>query len=1043
MLSAVIDWSLRHRFIVVAASLALVASGFVVLERLPIDAFPDTTPVQVQINTVAPSLSPEEVEHQLTFPIEQAIGGLTGLVEVRSLSRFGLSQLTATFDDHTDLYLARQLVSERLSTVELPVGVSRPALGPIATGLGEVFHYIVRSPTRTLSELRTIQDWIIKPQLRSVEGVAEVNGWGGYERQFQVVVDPAKLLKHGMTLEEVAEALRANNANVGGGVVHRSGESLLVHGIALTTTLAEVAGIVIRAVDGVPTYVRDVAEVIDGHEIRRGAVTYGGEGEVVLGLGFMLMGENTHKVARRLRDRMEEIRPSLPSDVEVIVVYDRTELVDLVLKTVRTNLIEGAILVVAVLFVFLGNLRAGLIVAAAIPLSMLFAGNLMLQVGIAGSLMSLGAIDFGLIVDSSVIMVENSMRRLDERGHGNSRIEAGEARSATTLSIVRDAALEVRRPTMFGELIIMVVYLPILALEGIEGKLFKPMALTVVFALGGSLILSLTLMPVLASLVLRPRSQPKEPLVVRACKSVYARVLDFVLAARWPIMVCALISLLVGAWGATRLGAMFIPRLSEGTVVINTVRLAGISLEETVRYGTRIEQLLLDKFPDEIKHIWSRTGTAEIATDPMGIELTDVFVMLHPREQWRRASNQAELVERLEFELAALPAMRTIFAQPIELRVNELVAGIRSDLGIKIFGDDFETLKSIAARVERIVESIEGNADVVTEQLTGQPVLEVRLRQDHLARFGVPAAEVLQFVAALGNIEVGEIRQGQVRFPLTLRLPQVYRDEPERISRLPIRTSAGQQLSLSQLADLGVVQGPSTINREWGKRRIIVQSNVRGRDMGSFVHEAQRRVAQEVRLPSGYFIQYGGQFEHLERAGRRLMIVVPIALGLVFALLYITYGRVSDCLRIFTTLPLAAVGGVLALHLRDLPFSVSAGIGFVAMSGVSVLGDMVFVSYLRRLLDKGVPLEHAIRRTALTRMRPVLMTGLVASLGFAPMAINTGVGAEVQRPLATVVIGCVLTSMLLTLVVLPVLYSIFGPRPSISPTYSMENGVGD
>jgi len=1015
MLAAVIDWCLNHRFLVIAAAVALIATGAYSVNRLPVDAFPDTTPVQVQINTIAPALSPEEVEQQLTFPIEQTVSGLTGLVEVRSISRFGLSQVTAIFDDDSDLYLARQLINERLGAVELPEGVAPPELGPIATGLGEVFHYILTSDTRDLTELRTIQDWIIKPQLASVEGVAEVNSWGGMERQFQVVVDPAKLLKHDLTLSQVTDALRRNNANVGGGLVHRAGESLLVHGVGLTTTLEEVAGIVIHAVDGVPVYIRDVARVVEGHEIRRGAVTYDGRGEAVLGLGFMLMGENTHEIARKLRQRLDEIRPTLPSDVDVVVVYDRTELVDHVLKTVKLNLVEGAILVVAVLFVFLGNLRAGLIVALAIPLSMLFAGNLMLQAGIAGSLMSLGAIDFGLIVDSSVIMVENGMRRLGEEGTSRSAIE-----------IVRDAAIEVRRPTMFGELIIMIVYLPILALEGIEGKLFAPMALTVVFALIGSLILSLTLMPVLASLVLRSKAEHKEPWAVRVCKRAYEPLLDLVLRARWQVVACAAVALAGGAWGATRLGAVFIPRLSEEAVVINTVRLAGISLDETVRYGTRIERVLLDNFPDEIKHIWSRTGTAEVATDPMGIELTDVFMTLHPRGQWTQARDQAELVERMQITLAGMPAMRTIFAQPIELRVNELIAGIRSDLGIKIFGDDFEALKTIAARVESVVKQIRGNADITTEQLTGQPVLQIRLRQDQLARFGVPAAEVLEFIGALGNVPVGEIRQGQIRFPLTVRLPDEYRDEPDRIAKLRIRTSAGQQLTLSQLADLSVVPGPSTINREWSKRRIIVQSNVRGRDVGSFVREAQGRIAEEVKLPPGFFIQYGGQFEHLERAGKRLAFVVPLALGMVFVMLYVTYGRIADCARIFLTLPLAAVGGILALILRDMPFSVSAGVGFVAMSGVSVLGDMVFVSHLRRLLDAGVPIDYAIRRTALTRLRPVLMTGLVASLGFVPMALNSGVGAEVQRPLATVVIGCVLTSMMLTLLVLPVMYSFLG-----------------
>ena len=1017
MLNAIIIWSLRHRFLVIALSFASALIGAYSLSRLPIDAFPDTTPVQVQINTVAPTLSPVEVEQQITFPVEQAISGLRGLVEVRSISKFGLSQVTVIFDDDSEIYLARQLVMERLSTVDLPEGLARPMMGPVATGLGEVYHYLVTSNTKSLSELRTIQDWIIKPQLRSVPGVAEINSWGGRKRHYQVVVDPAKLIKHDLTLLDIFEALRRNNSNVGGGTITRSGEQLLVHGVGLVTTLEEVGNIVINAKDGVPLYVRDIGEVIDGHEIRRGAVTYGGKGEAVLGLGFMIMGENSREVTERLKERMQQVKKTLPPEVDVTTVYDRTELVDRVLHTVKTNLFEGALLVIVVLFVFLGNFRAGFIVALAIPLSMLFAGSLMLRAGIAGSLMSLGAIDFGLIVDSSVIMIENSVRRLADDKDGRSRID-----------IVRDAAIEVRKPTMFGELIIMIVYLPILTLQGMEGKLFSPMALTVVFALGGSLVLSLTLMPVLASLFLPTKAKEREPLIVRFAKRVYGPVLLYVLRARVAVLTTVAVALVGAVWMASGLGAVFIPRLSEEAIVINTVRLAGVSIDQSVQYGTQIERLLLEEFPQEIKHIWSRTGTAEIATDPMGIELTDVFITLHPRDRWTRAATQAELVEQMEIELAGMPAMRTIFTQPIEMRINEMVAGIRSDLGVKVFGDEFEQLKTLATKIEKILRSIPGTADVVTEQVTGQPTLKIRLRQDQLARYGVPAGEVLDFVAAIGNVQVGEIRQGQVRFPLSVRLPDAYRTDPERVAGLLIPTSSGQRLPLSRLADLEIVEGPSTIHREWSKRRVVVQCNARGRDIASLVAEARRRIESEIDFPPGYFVRYGGQFEHLQRAARRLMIVVPLALGLIFVLLYMTYGRFGDVIRIFSTLPLAAVGGVVALYVRDMPFSVSAGIGFVAMFGVSVLGDMVFVSYLRSLLDTGMELQKAIQQAAMTRLRPVLMTGLVASLGFVPMAFNTGVGAEVQRPLATVVIGGVVTSTMLTLLVLPVFYSLLGRR---------------
>ncbi len=1016
MLNAIIEWSLRYRFLVLALTGLLVITGAFSAARLPVDAFPDTTPVQVQINTVAPALTPLEIEQQITFPVEQSISGLKALKEVRSLSKFGLSQVTVIFDDGVDIYFARQLVMERLGTVELPADLPSPTMGPVATGLGEVFHYILTSQTRSLSELRTIQDWIIKPQMRSVPGVAEVNSWGGRERQYQVVVDPDRLLKYDLTLLDVFEALRRNNLNVGGGTINRAGESLLVQGVGLLSTLKQVEDVVITSEDGVPVYVRDLGEVADGHEIRRGAVTYGGQGEAVLGLGFMLMGENTREVTEWMKERMEQIRPSLPEDVKVTTVYDRTELVDHVLHTVETNLFEGAVLVVAVLFVFLGSLRAGLIVASAIPLSMLVAANCMLQMGIAGSLMSLGAIDFGLIVDSSVIQIENSVRHLAHDSGTRSRID-----------VVRDAAIEVRKPTLFGELIIMIVYLPILTLEGIEGKLFRPMALTVIFALVGSLVLSLTLMPVLASLLLPKKPRERDPLMVRVAKRIYAPALDGALRRRAVILTGVAVALAAGVFLATRLGTVFIPRLSEEALVINTVRLAGVSADESARYGTKIEKLLLEKFPDEIRHVWSRTGTAEVATDPMGLELTDVFLTLNPRNQWTRAETQAELVEWMEVELAGMPAMRAIFTQPIEMRVNEMVAGIRSDLGVKVFGDDFETLKSLADRIATILEGIPGASDVTVEQVTGQPLLEVRVRQDQLARHGIAAGDVLDFVASIGNVQIGEIRQGQVRFPLTVRLPDEYRTDPERVGTLLIPSASGQRLPLYRLADLRMTEGPSTIHREWSKRRVIVQCNARGRDMGSLVKQVEERIASEINVPPGYFVRFGGQFEHLERASQRLMVVVPLALLLIFLLLYLTYGRVTDVLRIFMTLPLSAIGGIAALHLRGMPFSVSAGVGFVAMSGVSVLGDMVFVSHLRHLLDQGRPIAEAIRETALTRLRPVLMTGLVASLGFVPMAFNTGVGAEVQRPLATVVIGCVVTSMFLTLLVLPVLYSLLAP----------------
>jgi len=1017
MLNRIITWSLEHRPLVIVLALVLVASGVQALVRLPIDAFPDTTPVQVQVNTVAPSLAPLEIEQQITFPVEQAISGLPGLHEVRSISKFGFSQVTAIFEDGADVYFARQLVMERLLAVELPEGIARPAMGPVATGLGEIYHYSVTGVGKSLEELTTIHEWVIEPRLRSVAGVAEVNTWGGERKQYHVLVDLARLVKFEMTLGDVVEALRRNNMNVGGGNVTQAGELHLVHGIGLTTNEREIADVVVRAHGGVPIRIRDVASVEIGHEIRRGATTANAQGEVVLGLAFMLMGENSHAVTRRLEERMEEIRGALPPGVEVRTLYERTELVDQVIGTVQENLLEGALLVVAVLFAFLGNLRAGLIVASAIPLSMLFAFNGMLRFGIAGSLLSLGAIDFGLIVDSSVIMVENSVRRL-----------AQEQGRRSPLEVVRDASIEVREPTMFGELIIMIVYLPILTLEGVEGKLFRPMAWTVIFALAGSLVLSLTLMPVLASLFLPRRISERENVLVRLARRCYGPIVAMAIRA-WGLFIAAAALLLAGGvWLATQLGSEFIPRLSEMGLVINTVRLSGVSLEESVRYGTRIEKLLLERFPDEVRDVWVRTGTAEVATDPMGIELSDVFITLRPRDEWSRARNQEELVARMREELSGMPGMRTIFTQPIEMRVNEMIAGIRSDLGVEIFGDDLDVLREKAAEVQAILEAVPGSADVYAEQISGQPVLEIEVDQAAIARYGVPAGHVLDVVEAVGSKVVGEVREGQRRFDLAVRLDERYRRDPSALRDILIPATTGERIPLARLAAVRQVEGPATITREWQKRRIVVQCNVSGRDVGGFVAEVQRTIGAELELPAGYHVTYGGQFEHLERARARLAVVVPLALALILFLLYASTGSVRDTLLIFTGAPFAALGGLAALWLRGMPFTISAGVGFVAVSGVSMLNGLVLVSTIRQQRDAGTPLFEAIERSALLRLRPVLMTALVAGLGFVPMAINTGVGAEVQRPLATVVVGGVLSDNLLTLLVLPALYAAFGRR---------------
>ncbi len=1017
MLNRIISWSIRHRRPVIASSLLLALMGGVAFSHLPIDAFPDTTPVQVQINTTAPALAPLEVERQITFQVEQAISGLPGLKEVRSISKFGLSQVTVIFDEGTDIYRGRQTVMERLQTVELPAGIERPQLGPVATGLGEVFHYLVTGAGKSLAELRTVHDWVIKPQMRSVPGVAEVNTWGGDERQLQVVVDPVSLGKYGLTLSQLIEALERNNANVGGGAIDQAGQSSLVQGVGIVTKPADVENIVITARGGVPTYVHDVARVVEGREIRRGAVTADGRGEVVLGLGFMLMGENSHEVTRRLKVRLDEVKKTLPVGVEVTTVYDRTELVDRVLHTVKTNLFEGALLVIAVLFLFLGNVRAGLIVAAAIPLSMLFAFDLMLRAGIAGTLMSLGAIDFGLIVDSSVIMVENAARRLSEDRTGRPQTE-----------IVQEAAVEMRRPAMFGVLIILIVYLPILALEGVEGKLFRPMALTVMFALLGSLILSLTLMPALCASFLSRTAGDKRNRVVEFVQRVYRPGLRFALRRGKLVLGIAGFLFLNALLLATRLGSEFVPRLGEGALVINTVRLAGVSLDESVRYGLQIERTLLRKFPDEVERVWTRTGTAEVATDPMGLELSDVFITLKSRGEWKRARTQERLVRAMEAELSSLPGMRMIFTQPIEMRVNEMISGVRSDVAVKLFGDDFETLKAKAREIEGVMRAVRGAADVVTEQVTGQPILQIEVDRDAIARHGIPARDVLDAIEALGTREVGTIQEGDRRFPITVRLDERYRADAASVGQILIGTEGGDRVGLAALAHIRMTEGPSTINREWAKRRVVVQGNVRGRDVGSYVAELRRTLDRQVALPPGYYVRFGGQFEHLERARARLMFVVPLALALIAGLLYLTFRRWLDAAIVFTAVPFATVGGVFALWVRGLPFSISAAVGFIALFGVAVLNGLVLVSTIRQNLAAGMALGEAIEQAAERRLRPVLMTALVASLGFVPMAINTGIGAEVQRPLATVVIGGIVSSTLLTLLVLPVLYSMIGRR---------------
>lgn len=1015
MLRSIISTALNHRIAVMACVVLLFVAGYFALTTLNIDAFPDTTPVQVQINTVAPSLVPEEVERLITFPVELSLGGMPGLSQLRSISQFGLSQVVVTFEDGTDIYFARQLINERLLAVEIPPGIARPEMGPVSTGLGEVFHYLLmpgEGKPADLTELRTTQDWVVKPELRKVRGTAEVNSWGGLKKQYQVLLNPDSLVKYDLTMQQVLTAVKANNLNVGGGNLNRGGEMLLVHGVGRTVNLDQLRRIVITAKNGVPIHLENVAEVAIGHEIRRGAITANGAGEVVLGLGFMRMGENSYTVTRDLAKNFDKNIDRLPTGTAAVAVYNRTELVDQVIATVRKNLCEGALLVVAVLFIFLGNLRAGLIVAAAIPLSMLFAFCGMAKAGIAGSLLSLGALDFGLVVDGSVVMIENVVRRI---AHGD--------RNRSRLEVLREACVEVSRPSLFGVLIIMIVYLPILTLEGVEGKLFRPMALTVIFALAGSLVLSLTVIPVLASYILPKQMTEREPWLVRMLSKLYEPILTLALARPHWVLTAAACALIMTVAAAFHLGSEFVPRLSEGSIVIGITRAPGTSLEESIRINTCMERALLDKFPDEVTQVWSRQGAPEVATDPGTIESTDIFISLSPRSKWTKATSQDELVVLMQREMEKFPGQTIWFTQPIEMRINEMLSGARADVAVKLFGPDLDVLIAKGREIENVLRSIPGAADLTFEQIKGQPLLRIKVDQDEIARYGITAEAVLDVVESVGGKPVGEVVEDQLRFPLMIRLPQELRRGPEDLSMITLATATGERIPLSRVADIVETHGARCISREWGERRAIVQCNIRGRDMGSFVQEAQERVAAAVNLPSAsYRLVWGGQFENLQRASGRLRLVVPMAMILIVGVLYLTFHNVFDSLLVFTSVPFACIGGVLALVLREMPFSISAAVGFIALSGISVLNSLVLVEFIRHLRHEGKALREAIAESGLTRLRPVLMTASVASLGFVPMALSNGMGAEVQRPLASVVIGGVLSSTLMTLVVLPTLY---------------------
>jgi len=1027
----VIDFSLNNRFLVIVLWLLVVAAGARSLLSLPIDAVPDVTNVQVQVLTNSPGLPPEEVERFITFPVETAMSGLPAIEEIRSVSKFGLSVVTVVFAELTDIYWARQLVSERLVEARetIPQGYGEPEMGPISSGLGEIYQFEVRGDGYTPMELRTILDWHVNSQLRGVHGIVEVNSFGGELKTYQVTLDPGRLVAYDISVGGVLHALEANNRNVGGGYIEHHGEQYLIRGEGLVETPADLGNVIVKhGPQGTPIYVKDLARVEFAPLIRQGAVTRDGRGEAVVGIVMMLMGENSRVVVDDVKQKIEQIRKSLPAGVTIETFYDRTELVHKTIRTVAKNLTEGGLLVVIVLLLLLGNLRGGLIVAAAIPLSMLVAFTAMRFAGISGNLMSLGAIDFGLIVDGSVVIIENVVRYLrDNREDRRPHVEK-----------VRAACHEVARPVTFAVGIIIIVYLPILALRGVEGKMFRPMALTVVFALAGSLVCALTLMPVLASLLLK-RVQEREPLLFRAAKRVYYPLLDRIVARPAPVFATALAVFLASLGLAPLLGAEFIPRLDEGAIAMQIWRLPSVSLEKSNEISLLAEKTLKDAFP-EVETVVSRTGRAEIATDPMGVEISDTFIMLKPKETWRFPTKEA-LIQAIDETLQRrVPGAIFSYSQPIELRVQELIAGVRSDVAIQIFGDDLERMKQKADQVVRIVSAIPGAADVKAEQVVGLPTIRVRIDRDAIARYGINAEQVLEVIQTIGGNPVGTVLEGQKRFALQVRFDAAARSDLESIGDLRIAGPAlgggpPRLIPLSQLASIEVEEGPAQISRENISRRISVEANVRGRDLASFVADAQQRLDAELELPPGWFIDWGGQFENLQAASARLLILVPLALFLIFVLLYSTFNSMRLSALIYLNVPMAITGGLLALWLRGYPFSISAAVGFIALFGVAVLNGVVLVSYIVQKRAEGMPPIEAAREGARIRLRPVLMTALVASLGFVPMALATSAGAEVQRPLATVVIGGLVTSTLLTLLVLPSVYRWFAapakkPQPA-------------
>ena len=1051
LLERIIAAAIQFRWVILAAVVLLCAIGAWSFQRLPIDATPDITNVQVQINSEAAGFSPLEAEQRVTFPVETAIAGLPGLQYTRSVSRYGLSQVTAVFADGTDIYFARQLVNERLQTArsQLPAGVE-PEMGPIATGLGEIFMYTLearpgaRKPDGSVyspEDLRTLQDWVIRPQLRNTPGVTEVNSIGGFERQYHVTPLPERLSAYGLTLNDVVDVLDRNNANVGAGYVERYGEQYLVRVPGQAAGIDDLKSIIVTNRGGVPIRIADVADVGMGEELRTGAATENGQ-EVVLGTVFMLAGENSRIVARAAAERLEVAAKALPAGVQAVAIYDRTDLVERAIWTVEKNLLEGALLVIVVLFLLLGNVRAALITAAVIPITMLMTITGMVQAGVSGNLMSLGALDFGLIVDGAVIIVENCLRRFGEAQHRLGRLLDREER----FSLAASATSEVIRPSLFGVTIIALVYVPIFALTGVEGKMFHPMAITVVMALTAALILSLTFVPAAIAMFVTSKVEEKESRLMTWARRAYEPALEAALRLRTAFVVGAVAIVALAGFAATRMGSEFVPNLDEGDIAMHALRIPGTSLSQAIQMQRSLEARL-KRFP-EVERIVAKIGTAEVATDPMPPSVADTFIMLKDRKDWPDPRKpRAELVRQMHAAAQTIPGNNYEFTQPIQMRFNELLSGVRADVAIKVFGDDLDQLLSVGQAIEKVVSGIEGAADVGVEQVTGLPVLQITPDRAALARLGLNVADIQDVVAvSIGGREAGQLFEGDRRFPVVVRLPEEIREKVDEIGRLRIPLSASGEgprgfVPVQDVAKVEVVIGPNQISREDGKRRVVVTANVRGRDLGSFIEELRQKVDADVEVPPGYWISYGGTFEQLISAAKRLQLVVPAAMLMIFGLLYWLFRSARDAAIVFSGVPLALTGGVAALLVRGLPLSISAGIGFIALSGVAVLNGVVMLSFIRTLIAQGRPLDEAIREGALTRLRPVLMTALVASLGFVPMAFNVGAGAEVQRPLATVVIGGVISSTLLTLLVLPALYRWVHGRGEAGPANAPVVGV--